>query len=713
MKNSLRRSIASPLATLALTLVPCLGWSAPPEATAYQVTVDHAGVTTSGGVLALQETPLWTATLLGPSSSPSASSYPIIADGRVFVTTAGIGSISFALLYAFDAQTGATLWGPLDVGGFHFSGLTYDAGTLFVVNNNGLLTSRNPATGTVGWSVQIPDLYTSGFSSPPTASNGILYVAGPSGALYAVNESNGQLLWTAGATGGGWGSPAVGPSGVYLSYPCHAYDFALTSTTATGQLIWNYAGSCSGGGGNTPVYANGYVYIRDPAAAPGVPAKIYDANTGALGGTFSATVAPAISSTNGFFLNGGTLSATDLATGTVLWSFAGDGHLVTAPVLVDDTVIIGSYSGMLYGLNTQTGNVTWQVATGTTIPDPGEQSGGFTPVSGLAIADGLLVVPAASSLLAYKIFGPPGPTGLAATGAAGAVDLSWSAAAGATSYNIYMGSSAAAENVVPVQTGVTGTSTQLTNLTPGTTYFFTVKALGSKGISAPSNEASAVPNSPAPPTALSATVATGSVTLSWTASSGAISYNVYMGTSAGGESTTAVASVTTPGATVTGLTLGMSYYFFVKAVSYGSVSSPSNEVSAAPLAPPPPTNLSATAGPGQVGLTWSASAGATSYQVFMGTSAGGESSTPVQSGITGLSMTVNGLTNGTAYYYVVRAVTPGGLSSPSNEASATPAAAPSPTPTKSGGGGAFDVISLLLLTAIALMSSRRREARVR
>src|SRR5215831_3252894 len=85
------------------SLTPSLSWSAPPEATTYQITVDHAGVTASGGVLALQETPLWSAPLSG------ASSYPIIAGGRVFVTTAGLpgsGTGYGTQLHAFDAQTG-------------------------------------------------------------------------------------------------------------------------------------------------------------------------------------------------------------------------------------------------------------------------------------------------------------------------------------------------------------------------------------------------------------------------------------------------------------------------------------------------------------------------------------------------------------------------------------------------------------------------------
>ena len=73
-------------------------------------------------------------------------------------------------------------------------------------------------------------------------------------------------------------------------------------------------------------------------------------------------------------------------------------------------------------------------------------------------------------------------------------------------------------------------------------------------------------------------------------------------------------------------------------------------------APPAPTGLTATAGNAQVTLSWTGSIGAASYNVYRGTSSGGESITPIASGITETSYTDTGLTNGTTYYYKVAAV---------------------------------------------------------
>jgi hypothetical protein len=87
-------------------------------------------------------------------------------------------------------------------------------------------------------------------------------------------------------------------------------------------------------------------------------------------------------------------------------------------------------------------------------------------------------------------------------------------------------------------------------------------------------------------------------------------------------------------------------------------------------APAPPANLTAAPGNGQVTLSWSASSGATSYNIYRATSSGSE--TLFQSGIATTSFTNTGLTNGTTYYYEVTAVNAQGESGRSTEASAMP-----------------------------------------
>jgi subtilase family serine protease len=193
------------------------------------------------------------------------------------------------------------------------------------------------------------------------------------------------------------------------------------------------------------------------------------------------------------------------------------------------------------------------------------------------------------------------------------------------------------------------------------------------------------------PTGLTATPGEGTVALKWSASSRAQSYNVYEGTAAGGESAAPVLTgVSGTSATVAALTYGQKYFYRVAAVNGGGTSASSNEASATVL-PSIPSALVAAAGNGSVTLSWTASTGATSYNIYQGTTSGAESASPVQTGITGATASVHGLSNGQAYFFEVAAVNAGGTSMKSSEASATPQA-PS-----SGGGGSVGGLELLVL----------------
>ena len=203
----------------------------------------------------------------------------------------------------------------------------------------------------------------------------------------------------------------------------------------------------------------------------------------------------------------------------------------------------------------------------------------------------------------------------------------------------------------------------------------------------------AVASAPPAPTALAATAASSSeIDLSWdapTAASGwtLAGYDVYQGTSPGGESGTPVNSTLITGTSysVTDLNSGTTYYFDVTAIYQGFEgggiqSAASAEASAAtsPGPAPAPADLTATAaGSSEVDLTWGAPVAPfalplVGYDVYRGTSSGGENATPVNSApVTANSYTVTSLDSGTTYYFEVTAVYRSGQSPASPEASAT------------------------------------------
>jgi hypothetical protein len=182
---------------------------------------------------------------------------------------------------------------------------------------------------------------------------------------------------------------------------------------------------------------------------------------------------------------------------------------------------------------------------------------------------------------------------------------------------------------------------------------------------------------PAAPTGLSATSVSGSeINLAWTAPTGTVSgYSVYRGTSPGGEATTPVASgLAVASYSDMNVTGGTEYYYTVAAANSAGTGPVSAEVSAiVPATPGAPADLTATAkGSSEIDLAWTASAGTVvSYSVFRGTAAGGESATPLATGVTGTSYADKSVSAGTEYYYSVAAVNAAGQGPTSNEASAT------------------------------------------
>ncbi|MET7424846.1 glycosyl hydrolase family 18 protein [Dactylosporangium sp. NPDC005555] len=162
------------------------------------------------------------------------------------------------------------------------------------------------------------------------------------------------------------------------------------------------------------------------------------------------------------------------------------------------------------------------------------------------------------------------------------------------------------------------------------------------------------PNAPASLAVTGRTTKT--VSLAWTAPAATdfpvAGYDVYRGT-------TLAASVTTPAATVTGLTPNTAYSFTVRARdTRGNVSADSAPVSATTLnpandttAPPAPANLRSTARSSvSVTLAWNAvtdPSGIAGYDVYRGG--------VLVASSTGLSATVTGLAPLTAYTFTVRA----------------------------------------------------------
>jgi fibronectin type 3 domain-containing protein len=274
-----------------------------------------------------------------------------------------------------------------------------------------------------------------------------------------------------------------------------------------------------------------------------------------------------------------------------------------------------------------------------------------------------------------KLQPPAAPTSLQATAGNAHVSLTWAASSDTTNYNVQRSTTSGGPYaIIASPAAASYTDSGLTN---GTTYYYVVNAANSAGESANSPQASAKPtapeSAPAVPTGLQATAGHSQVSLSWNASSGATNYNVKRSTASGGPYTT-ISSASTTSYTDSSVTNGTTYYYVTSAVNSVGESANSSEASGTPTspenAPPVPSGLKAAAGNAQVGLSWNASSGATSYHVKRATTRGGPYTQVAAP--TATSDTDTGLANGLAYYYVVSALNAAGESADSSEVTATP-----------------------------------------
>ncbi len=191
---------------------------------------------------------------------------------------------------------------------------------------------------------------------------------------------------------------------------------------------------------------------------------------------------------------------------------------------------------------------------------------------------------------------PAAPAGVIATGGTKQVTVSWPVVSGATSYNLYWSATAGVTKATGTQIAGATSPTVQNGLTDETTYYYILTAVNSAGESDASVQVAATtlgatpsPTMPSAPTGVGATGGANQVTVSWSAVSGATSYNLYWGTASGVTTTTGTKiSGTTSPYFQTGLSAGTAYYYIVTAVNGAGESPASTEATATTNAAPPP-----------------------------------------------------------------------------------------------------------------------------
>ena len=292
---------------------------------------------------------------------------------------------------------------------------------------------------------------------------------------------------------------------------------------------------------------------------------------------------------------------------------------------------------------------------------------------------------------------PDPPTGLVATAnGTSRIDLEWSApsydgGAEIAGYRIEVSeNNGATWKDLERDTESTATQHAHTGLDPGATRHYRVSAINAAGAGKPSNVANATtdPVVPDPPTGLAATAnGPARIDLSWTAprydgGTEITGYRIEVSANNGATWTVLVGD-TESSATQhahTGLDPASTRHYRVSAINAAGAGDPSNVANATtdPIAPDPPTGLSATAnGTSQIDLSWTApdydgGARITGYRIEV--SANNGSTWTVLEDDTESTTTRyahTGLDPASTRHYRVSAINVAGVGDPSNRANAT------------------------------------------
>jgi outer membrane protein assembly factor BamB len=366
------------------TITATAAATAVPAATAYQINARHDGATNLGAGFTLPalSVPAWT------REFDTTVNYPLIADGRVYVLTQGDGA--GGRLHALDPQTGATLWGPVTVSGGTPAGHAYANGRVFVQTFGGMLRAYDAATGAPMWSHPLPGYW---YDSPPVAYGGYVFTMGLAYGLHALDETTGMVVWSQLALSGSDSAPALASDGLYTMTQCRL----LGVNPATGATRWTRETECQGAT-RTVALRDAELFVRR-LTSPSDDGRRIDANSGTDAADMSTQTIPAVTDTTFFTLSAdGTLAAIDRTDNTEAWTYVGDGDLVSAPIVVNGIVFVGSGSGIVFAVDAATGVQQWFGVAPSPILGPDEHN-----LAGLAAGEGLLVVPAGNSVAAWRL----------------------------------------------------------------------------------------------------------------------------------------------------------------------------------------------------------------------------------------------------------------------------------------------------------------------
>jgi outer membrane protein assembly factor BamB len=316
-----------------------------------------------------------------------------IGGGNIYGQGLIFGGCSQGHYAAINATTGKIVWDTQTMGEMSYGATYVDGRVIRGGTTDNTVYCFNASTGVIMWTYH-PNTWYGSWASGSASAYGMWYEENNDNYLYAINITDGSLVWrylTKGILYQGY--QVIGDGKIYAQTGessaidrqsgvryCEPEYSAIDAYT--GKQIWSIPMMC-GDPVSTHCIAFGNLYLMPLTREAGY-GQNYGSTGGALGGPgyyfmgrpFGMTqdILVCIGSPKPYSNFRADPSGSQTATGVsgpanlnLLWQFETKGMVVASPVAADGKIFVGSQDKTFYALDSWKGNVIWSYKTGAMI----------------------------------------------------------------------------------------------------------------------------------------------------------------------------------------------------------------------------------------------------------------------------------------------------------------------------------------------------------
>lgn len=254
-------------------------------------------------------------------------------------------------------------------------------GVLYVPGYNGRIYALDATSLTQKWRYPSDETKVKPVVGGVVVADGLVVYGSEDGYVHALQASNGARAWEFKTGNKVWSTPTVAGGAVYvgsLDHKLYALDLRR------GTTLWTKPFQADGAIVATPLVMNGRVYVGS------FDRRVYavDAGTGLSVWTFEG---------NAWFWGGlvadgdrlyavdtrGVVHALNVANGKQVWQFDMQHQAFSTPVLVGGNLVVASDGGIIYVLTSDTGNQASSYNVGGQVQAPLTTDGQIVYVNGM------------------------------------------------------------------------------------------------------------------------------------------------------------------------------------------------------------------------------------------------------------------------------------------------------------------------------------------